>query len=1062
MADRYWVGGTGSWNATTTNWSATNGGAGGASVPTSADDVFFTSLSNATAYVVTLTTAPVCRSVSVVGPAVGNVTIAGAVNWDVYGSFTLAATGVTFTYTAAILTFKATTTGFTVTTNGSFLNGTLVNFQGVGGGWTLGSAISNSNSFQILAGTLSTANFNITTNNFVTTGALARTLNLGSSAITCLLWNALGATNLTVNAGTSTITVTAAAGGFSGGGLTYYNVFKNSNGFNIGDAGNTFNALTNNTVTVGGTFLCQFAGNQTIGTLTVNGAGTANGRASIQTTVALVGTQVTLTVGSFVTNGNIDFRDINFQGAASPLTVATGGDCGNNTNITLAAPKTVYWSLAAGGAWQTSTAWATTSGGAPAVANYPLPQDTVIFENTGLNSGATITYGNNPNIGNINASSRTLPMTLGLLATAEPIYGNLTLSSAVSVTASTGSFTFSGYNKTQTITSAGVSFSNLFTINNPTVTVTLADNLTTTNASGNAVNLTRGTLNLANNTLTCFGLNTTNTNTRTLAFGTGQINLTGNASTIWTFNSATGLTITGSATVNATYSGSTGTRSIAGYGTGTALINLNVTAGSDIINMPNAGYNNVNFTGFTGQLLIQSTSIFGNLTLNTGMTTAYTSGNLLFSGTSGVQLITTNGVTVDAPVIFSGIGGTFQLQDNLTLASTRAVTLTNGTLNLNAKTLTSGTFSSNNSLVRGITYAGGTITVTGASFSIAGVNYTSSGSGTINMTSASSKTFAGGNYSHPTLNQGGAGALVITGANTFANMTNTVQPATITFPASTTTSVANFSLLGTAGNLITINSSTPGTRATINNTSGGLIGTDYLSIQDSSATPVSTMYAGRNSTNVSNNIGWLFAALFTDSINESSTLTDAQTAQLLFTLSNDESLTLTDAESSQVDFASLNAESLTLTDEEASQTDFATTNAESLTLTDSETSQVDFVSLTEESLSLTDAQVAQLLFTMLIEESLTLTDEQSVQIDWSGVTAESLNSTDFVSATAILVSNISETITFVDALIQRGWIKIDDNQTPAWGAINNNQTPTWGAINDDQTPGWADIDNYQG
>ena len=42
MADRYWVGGTATWDATAgTKWAATSGGAGGASVPTSADDVFF-------------------------------------------------------------------------------------------------------------------------------------------------------------------------------------------------------------------------------------------------------------------------------------------------------------------------------------------------------------------------------------------------------------------------------------------------------------------------------------------------------------------------------------------------------------------------------------------------------------------------------------------------------------------------------------------------------------------------------------------------------------------------------------------------------------------------------------------------------------------------------------------------------------------------------------------------------------------------------------------------------------------------------------------------------------
>lgn len=46
MANRYWVnGGSGLWN-NTNNWSATSGGPSGASVPTSADDVFFDNLGN--------------------------------------------------------------------------------------------------------------------------------------------------------------------------------------------------------------------------------------------------------------------------------------------------------------------------------------------------------------------------------------------------------------------------------------------------------------------------------------------------------------------------------------------------------------------------------------------------------------------------------------------------------------------------------------------------------------------------------------------------------------------------------------------------------------------------------------------------------------------------------------------------------------------------------------------------------------------------------------------------------------------------------------------------------
>ncbi len=668
MADRYWVGGTGSWDATTTNWSATSGGAGGASVPTLDDDVIFNTLSNATAYVVTLTTAPICRSVSVAGPAVGNVTIAGSAAWSIYGSMTLAATGVTWTNTSNI-NFRATTTGWTITTNGVSLSNGII-FNGAGGGWTLGSALTNTSASgaTLTQGAFATANFNVTvTGGFASTGALTRSITLGSSAISFGSWNALGATNLTLNANTSTITITGAAGTFNGGGLTYYNVTKTSSAaaaLQIGDANNTFNAVSVTNTSGYGTLL--FTGNQTIGTLTANGNALIAPNRIIS---SVIGTQVTLTVASFVTNGFINFRDINFAGAALPITVSTGGDLGNNSNITLATPKTIYWSLAAGGNW-TATAWATTSGGAPATANFPLAQDTIIIENTGLNSGATITMNLGSFIGNMSMSTRTLPMTWAIGTQAVQNYGNLTLSSAVTITATTGSLSFLGFNKTQTITSAGVSFASSLTVNSPTLTVALAGALTTTATS----------------------------------------------------------------------------------------------------------------------------------------------------------------------------------------------TLTSGTLNINGQTLTTNLFASAGAIVRLIAFSGGTMAVLGATFTASGTNLTTSGSGTISMTSASSKTFAGGGFSYPTLNQGGAGALVITGANTFANMTNTVQPCTITFPASTTTTVSNFNVNGTAGNLVTLNSSAPGTQAILSRTSASVVSVNYLNIQDSNATPPFTWYAGTTSTDVSNNTGWGFSA----------------------------------------------------------------------------------------------------------------------------------------------------------------------------------------------------------
>jgi hypothetical protein len=129
----------------------------------------------------------------------------------------------------------------------------------------------------------------------------------------------------------------------------------------------------------------------------------------------------------------------------------------------------------------------------------------------------------------------------------------------------------------------------------------------------------------------------------------------------------------------------------------------------------------------------------------------------------------------------------------------------------------------------------------------------------ISMTSASAKTFYGGGLSYPTLNQGAAGAITITGSNSFFNITNTTR-ATITFPSGLTQTFQNFSLAGIPGSLQTINASTAASAATLSKASGIVYG-GYLSIQDSTATGGATWYAGLTSTNVSNNTGWVFTQL---------------------------------------------------------------------------------------------------------------------------------------------------------------------------------------------------------
>jgi hypothetical protein len=128
---------------------------------------------------------------------------------------------------------------------------------------------------------------------------------------------------------------------------------------------------------------------------------------------------------------------------------------------------------------------------------------------------------------------------------------------------------------------------------------------------------------------------------------------------------------------------------------------------------------------------------------------------------------------------------------------------------------------------------------------------------TITMTSASAKTFVGSGGTYPIINQGGAGALTITGNNTFYDITNTTQPTTISFTAATTTTFKYFSLDGIAGNLVTITSAT--TANHILSMSSGVANTQYMSISRSTAIGGAGWIAA-TSTNGANNSGWVFAA----------------------------------------------------------------------------------------------------------------------------------------------------------------------------------------------------------
>lgn len=190
-----------------------------------------------------------------------------------------------------------------------------------------------------------------------------------------------------------------------------------------------------------------------------------------------------------------------------------------------------------------------------------------------------------------------------------------------------------------------------------------------------------------------------------------KISINGSSTTVWYSG---GITAIGSteAKVEFTYSGANSRTINLRSGVGeNGAISVYVTAGtgSFTISTGSTGVmQNLNFTGFSGALLpttpTASWTIYGNLTLSSTMTMPSQTGSLVMLGTSGTQQITTAGKTLDFPVTQNGVGGTVQLQDALTMGSTRTFNLTAGTLDLNNLTLATGLFSSSNSNIRSILF----------------------------------------------------------------------------------------------------------------------------------------------------------------------------------------------------------------------------------------------------------------------------------------------------------------------------------------------------------------------
>jgi hypothetical protein len=359
MADRYWVaGGTGNYNSTT-NWSATSGGASGASVPVAADNVFFNASSGVGT--ATINVASNCRDLNLTGFlgtlnftntlsvngtllnfGLGTYTVTGTANLRLLSAgMTITSNGTTYTgnvefvnnavvYTLADnMSCSGTITAISanpiINGNTLFIGGNLTNsttnlisgttafvFNGTGtwsntsnGRLTNNTTINTSGTLTLGAnvyystGTLTyTAGTVITTGNTLFIGA-ATTLNTNG-----ITWNNINTTftgaitlgsNLTL---TDTLTVVAGTLSFVLGG---FNLISTNANLTIG-AG-TFTMPTNQTFK---TFTVTGIGNLNGNTLTITENITVGGSSSISGTTTIIyagtGTWTAVNIASIINN----------------------------------------------------------------------------------------------------------------------------------------------------------------------------------------------------------------------------------------------------------------------------------------------------------------------------------------------------------------------------------------------------------------------------------------------------------------------------------------------------------------------------------------------------------------------------------------------------------------------------------------------------------------------------------------------------------------------------------------------------------------------------------------
>lgn len=587
-------------NTGSVTWN-TNGAWVGGIQPTAADDVVIPASA-----IVTIPTATTALGRSLTVQSSGTIAFATTTSVLTLGDATAGAgnvalsvsSGATVTLTGiGTINFISTSaTVQTIATGGK----TMPNFtlNGSTGSWQLTDSSTISN-ITHATGTFSTNNQTVSTGTMDAIGG-SGTLTFGSSAISATFWQVRNFKTITAN--TATVTLSNASSSFDNNHVagTNYNgmsVIQSGSGTCVlGPSGGGGGPITlaNYTRTGSASKIDALS----IGTtsLTCTGTFTANGNSVTNRLIvqsSTLGTARTITAAT-VSMSNVDFADITGAGAATWSGTSIGNALGNS-GITFTTPVTRYC-VSTGGAidLDSTTMWATTSGGASG-ASVPLCHDDVVFD---ANSAAT------NNRLNQTRFCRNLTVTSGFIRsltatnpTANTIYGDVVFGANMTGlgNSSSGHWQLSGRGA-QTIQMNGASFSNtsssgLVSIITPSGSYSMQDAFS---GSSGTLNVQAGTLNTNNYSITIPSfLANQGALARTVNLGTSIVTVS-----TWT---ASGVTLNASSSTIVIAKASTASRTFGGGGLTYGTLNYTVA------NSP-------------GTLAITGANTFGTLNIGPGRT----------------------------------------------------------------------------------------------------------------------------------------------------------------------------------------------------------------------------------------------------------------------------------------------------------------------------------------------------------------------------------------------------------------------------------------------------------